>query len=247
MLFTSDLNPVDYDFSRLSHAWHLLMFIKQGGRNNSFHRHWCIRQKSLLLKELVAGTGKFSGISPVAVYHSPRGGVPVGTEPQAQLNEIEIMRVFNLYAPSVVGGLALVAALMASSTYTVDAAALTAPVKSVYGDYLKIQVSLANDSLAGVTQNAEAIAKAVRTDAKTLPTAVATEADALARVSDLRSARAAFKPLSDSLIRYLADHKVKGGYVQVYCPMARASWLQADKNVNNPYLGKEMPTCGEIK
>lgn len=128
-----------------------------------------------------------------------------------------------------------------------DSPALSAPVKSVYSDYLKIQASLANDSLTGVAENAEAIKKAVQTDADSLPTSIATQAETLAKASDLRSARAAFKPLSDSLIQYLADHKATDNYVQVYCPMARASWLQADRKVNNPYFGQAMATCGEIK
>ena len=143
--------------------------------------------------------------------------------------------------------LAAVIGLLASAGARADNPALTAPVKSVYGHYLKIQASLAKDSMTGVAANADAIAKAVQTDAKALPSAVATEAETLAQASDLKSARAAFKPLSNSLIQYLADHKAKDAYVQVYCPMARASWLQADKNVDNPYLGQEMPTCGEIK
>ena len=128
-----------------------------------------------------------------------------------------------------------------------DPAALPGPVKSVYSDYLKIQAQLANDSLTGVAEYATAIENAVEGDAKALPTAVASEAEALAKASDLRSARAAFKPLSDSLIEYLADHKSKEAYVQVYCPMARAYWLQSDRNVHNPYFGQAMATCGEIK
>jgi hypothetical protein len=32
------------------------------------------------------------------------------------------------------------------------------------------------------------------------------------------------------------------------CPMAKADWLQTDpKQVSNPYMGKKMPTCGEMK
>ncbi|HEV2436143.1 MAG TPA: DUF3347 domain-containing protein [Verrucomicrobiae bacterium] len=143
--------------------------------------------------------------------------------------------------------LAAVMGLLGSAGARADNPALTAPVKSVYGHYLKIQASLAKDSMTGVAANADAIAKAVQTDAKALPSAVATEAETVAQASDLKSARAAFKPLSNSLIQYLADHKARDAYVQVYCPMARASWLQADKNVDNPYLGQEMPTCGEIK
>ncbi|MDE3067539.1 MAG: DUF3347 domain-containing protein [Verrucomicrobiota bacterium] len=128
-----------------------------------------------------------------------------------------------------------------------DNPVLAGPVQSVYNNYLKIQTALADDSLTGVAENAGAIAKAVRTDAKTMPAVVATEAESLAKTRNLKSARAAFKPLSASLIQYLADHNARGAYVEVYCPMARAGWLQAGKDVNNPYLGKEMAKCGEIK
>ena len=128
-----------------------------------------------------------------------------------------------------------------------DNPALTAPVKSVYAHYLKIQADLANDSLTGVAENANAITKAVQGDAKILPVEVGTKAEALAKAKDLSAARDAFKSLSDALIKYLADNKVKSAYVEVYCPMARASWLQADKNVNNPYFGTAMSGCGVIK
>ena len=129
-----------------------------------------------------------------------------------------------------------------------DSPALMQPVKSVYEHYLRIQTDLANDSLKGVPEEAAAITKAVQGDSmKMLPEKVATEAETLSKASDLKVARTAFKPLSDSLIKYLADHQAKDAYVEVYCSMARASWLQADKNVNNPYFGRAMATCGEIK
>ena len=129
-----------------------------------------------------------------------------------------------------------------------DNPALMEPVKSVFDHYLKIQTALATDSLAGVAENADAITKAVEGDSmKMLPATVATEAATLGKAKDLKTARTLFQPLSDALIKYLADHKAKSAYVQVYCPMAKANWLQADKNVANPYLGKEMPTCGEIQ
>jgi Protein of unknown function (DUF3347) len=144
---------------------------------------------------------------------------------------------------------AAVVLLSVTAGRAADNPALTAPVKSVYGSYLKIQVELAKDSIKSVAAEAEAIAKAVDGDsAKMLPAEVANEARTLALAKDLKAARAAFKPLSNSLIKYLADHHVpKGTYVEVFCPMANASWLQADKSVKNPYLGKEMLTCGEIK
>ena len=124
---------------------------------------------------------------------------------------------------------------------------LPAPIKAVYGHYLEIQSSLAKDSMTGISKNAAAITKAVKSDASALPAAVGIQAERLAKAQDLKTARAAFKPLSDSLIRYLTVHHVKDAYVEVYCPMAKASWLQVGKTVSNPYMGKAMPDCGEIR
>ena len=157
------------------------------------------------------------------------------------------MQAINMKTTGVL--LAAIAGLFLSTgTSMAGNMALMEPVKSVFDRYLKIQTDLANDSLKGVPDEANAIAKAVRSDSMgMLPNTVATEAETLAKASDLKSARTAFKALSNSLIKYLDEHHVKNAYVEIYCPMARASWLQVDRNVNNPYLGKEMPTCGEIK
>jgi Protein of unknown function (DUF3347) len=127
--------------------------------------------------------------------------------------------------------------------------ALMEPVKSVYDNYLKIQTALAKDSLEGVPENANAIAKAIKGDEmKMLSPDIAQQAETLANATDLKAARNAFKPLSDSLIKYLADHKVESGaYNEVYCPMAEGSWLQSGKKISNPYIGKSMSGCGEIK
>jgi Skp family chaperone for outer membrane proteins len=122
---------------------------------------------------------------------------------------------------------AAVGLLASVSVRAADNPALTAPVKSVYGHYLKIQADLANDSLTGVAENASAITKAVQGDAKILPAEVGTQAEALAKAKDLSTARDVFKSLSDALIKYLADNKVKGAYVEVYCPMARATGGEA--------------------
>lgn len=145
--------------------------------------------------------------------------------------------------------LAAVGLLLPPALRAGDNAARMEPVKSVYDHYLKIQDSLASDSLNGVAGNANAIAKAVEGDSmKMLPEAVATQAEVLAKASDLNSARSAFKPLSNSLIKYLGDHNVPAGTYRVaYCPMARASWLQSDTSIRNPYFGRGMLTCGVFK
>jgi hypothetical protein len=123
------------------------------------------------------------------------------------------------------------------------------PVQSVYDGYFKAQGALAQDSLEGVSATASAMAKAIQGDSmKMLPPKVARQAEALAKAKTLAAARDALKPLSDSLIQYWKDQKPPAtAYYVAYCPMAKASWLQTDKTIMNPYMGKAMIHCGEIK
>lgn len=123
------------------------------------------------------------------------------------------------------------------------------PVQSVFDNYIKVQGALVHDSLGGVAGASSAMAKAIQGDAKrTLSLAVAQQSAALAKAKDLEAARAAFKPLSESLIQFAEGQKAAAGtYHVAYCPMAKASWLQTGKTVMNPYMGKAMPHCGQLK
>ena len=152
----------------------------------------------------------------------------------------------RLFVTLVVAALPL-AAISAEDKKADDA--LMEPVKSVLDHYLKIQGELAKDSIKGVDEHAAAIAKAVKgDDIKMLSPDVAKQADTLAQAKDLKAARAAFKPLSASLVKYLADNKAGvGTYHEAYCPMVKASWLQTGKAIKNPYMGKQMLSCGELK
>lgn len=115
------------------------------------------------------------------------------------------------------------------------------PIPAVLDNYFKIQAALASDSLTGVPEAAQASAKLVTGN-------VAAQAEVLAKAKDLAAARDSFKLWSTSLIASLEKQPAQTGpYYEFYCPMAKASWLQKDKTVKNPYLGTEMPTCGELK
>jgi len=122
------------------------------------------------------------------------------------------------------------------------------PVQSVFDNYIKAQAALVQDSLAAVTDAGSAMTKTLPGAAsKSLPPAVASQAESLAKAKDLDSARAAFKQLSDSLIEFAKAHNATGTYHVAYCPMAKASWLQTGATVMNPYFGKSMPHCGQLK
>lgn len=116
--------------------------------------------------------------------------------------------------------------------------------ETVLVHYLKVQSALARDSMKNVSASVQAIAAAVRADETTsLPTAIADQADALAEAKNLANARKAFKSLSESIIAYFkANGSPQGTYFEVYCPIAKASWLQTGETVKNPYLGPRSAT-----
>jgi hypothetical protein len=56
--------------------------------------------------------------------------------------------------------------------------------------------------------------------------------------------RAAFEKLSDKARQLVTG---QSGYYVVNCPMLKKDWVQTSEKIANPYGGKEMATCGEIK
>lgn len=73
---------------------------------------------------------------------------------------------------------------------------------------------------------------------------IAGSAAAVAKADGIAGARTLFKALSTATIT-LAQHAK--GYFILTCPMAQAEWVQSTREVANPYLGKEMLACGEVK
>jgi len=121
-------------------------------------------------------------------------------------------------------------------------------LNKVLEQYVKIQAALAADSLEGIPEAAAAIAAASKENVGALPEATVSQAEAVAKATDIKAARTAFKPLSTTLIAAANAQKSKiGRYFEAFCPMADAAWIQADKKVANPYYGTSMLTCGEIR
>ena len=128
-------------------------------------------------------------------------------------------------------------------------AALDKPAQAVFTPYFKAQAALAKDSAGDVRAAALEMLKAVQGDSKpAFSPELAAQVEAFAQAKDLAAARTAFKPVSESLIKYLNDnHIAQTAFHQAYCPMAKARWLQTDSTIANPYFGKEMLRCGRFE
>ena len=108
--------------------------------------------------------------------------------------------------------------------------------------YHQVHDALAKDDLAAAKTSATDLTeKATAAKCPSTPK----HAAELAKSDSLEKAREHFKAISEDCIKMMKG--VDGQYVFT-CPMAKADWLQTDsKQVSNPYMGKKMPTCGEIK
>jgi hypothetical protein len=95
--------------------------------------------------------------------------------------------------------------------------------------YEKVRSSLADDDLGGAKAAAGNLGDA---------------GAALAKSSSLKEARIAFEKLSDKAKQLVAGQP---GYYVANCPMLKKDWVQTNEKIGNPYYGKEMATCGEIK
>ena len=137
----------------------------------------------------------------------------------------------------------LVCAVMAAAA-SVRAADVPAPLLDAY---LKIGTTLAADKTDGVP----AAAKAIAAEAKKLGAsgaATLAAAGKMAAAADLKTARAAFGPLSDAVIALAGNGPTaSGGARRAYCPMVKKYWLQKGDKIENPYYGSEMLRCGEFK
>lgn len=112
--------------------------------------------------------------------------------------------------------------------------------------YIAIQETLANDSISGISEQAE------RLGGKLSDVEAVAAARGLSEADDIEIARRHFETVSLHLIADIKEHGSSGAtFYEAYCPMAfgnrGAAWLQADEIVNNPYFGSQMLRCGEIR
>jgi Cu(I)/Ag(I) efflux system membrane fusion protein len=139
-----------------------------------------------------------------------------------------------------------------------------APVlNSMLGAYDKIRESLAKDQFKGVAVQAVAIRGAIRQLISLSPQLLMKEEDyrnALTKLRrtaesfdarNLEDARAQFGFFSADLIAFLKLHPplIDHPLYTITCPMWKESpgqWIQRTPQVKNPYLGTQMPECGQV-
>jgi Cu(I)/Ag(I) efflux system membrane fusion protein len=81
---------------------------------------------------------------------------------------------------------------------------------------------------------------------------ISSEAKALVAEPNLEAKRKSFQMISDNMFDLVRTvHFDKEVVYHQFCPMAfndaGAYWLSQSADIKNPYFGKKMLTCGEVK
>jgi len=108
--------------------------------------------------------------------------------------------------------------------------------------YEKVRAALVVDDLSAAKKAALTLAASAKMEsASEIQDAIQKLADS----SSLKEARAAFQTLSLGVEKWVKGQK---GYFIVTCPMIQNSvWIQTTDKIGNPYAGKAMQECGEIR
>lgn len=129
-----------------------------------------------------------------------------------------------------------------------------AKLQAAFAAYEEIRNLLAADTLNGVDPHARALSATLNeasedadgSAARALAGA-AEAAEGLANEDDLATARRVFGSLSKYLVALAAaDPRLQEGRFVFECPMAEGfnKWIQTTPELENPYMGKQMLTCG---
>lgn len=130
----------------------------------------------------------------------------------------------------------LIAAVAMSLSIPVFAADQAKP--KALDSYIEIQEALAKDSLDKAKKLGSSLARESNSES------VKKSAQGIAAAKSIEAARESFKLLSATFSEQVQKEKPQG-YEVIECPMAKAKWVQKRGEIQNPYYGKEMLSCGE--
>ena len=130
-------------------------------------------------------------------------------------------------------------------------ATLRTRLKEALTHYESIRSALAQDRMEGIPEAARSMIPLLEEEPETeLETLLEAAKRALAKLAaseNLDQARLAFAEVSQPIIALVTQSaELSGTRYRFECPMVEGfnEWIQASPEIDNPYMGKRMPKCG---
>ena len=111
-----------------------------------------------------------------------------------------------------------------------------------------IQKSLADDRIDSVERHTDIISKWVHENRPLgIDHEVMSKSLKQLKTSEIKTVREGFMTFNLEIAKHLKMRPISfDGYLKVFCPMAKAEWIQKSGKIANPYYGKSMLRCGTI-
>lgn len=120
---------------------------------------------------------------------------------------------------------------------------------TVYEKYNKIKTALVNSDPEQAKMTAVELLKSSGPELES--TGLRESLSVMANTTDIEEQRKSFSAFTEVVKRMLMGKISSGTIYYDYCPMAfngeGAYWLSNDENIQNPYYGDEMLTCGTVE
>lgn len=160
-------------------------------------------------------------------------------------------------------GTASGAEMVKKHTSTNSVAPISGPLAAVYAAYFALKDALVTSDGKAAAAQAATLADAMNTVAMSqlseaehlvwmkYSPALKTDAEKIKGTADTGRQRAAFASLSQNMYEVMKVVQPDTPVYLDHCPMYNdgkgADWLSLDKSIRNPYYGKLMLTCGNVK
>jgi hypothetical protein len=152
-------------------------------------------------------------------------------------------KIFNLIA---------ILVTVFTTTVTAQDSAFNNKAGALLVHYYNLKNALVAGDAGSAASNADLFIRAANTiDYKLIPegniNALLNDATRISVTKDLKKQRLYFANFSANMIAIAKSVKLTAAPLyEAYCPMKKASWLSAEKEIRNPYYGSAMLTCGKI-
>ena len=120
-------------------------------------------------------------------------------------------------------------------------------MNEVYQHYIHLKTALVNDNAKEADEGAKMLEKALINAGISY-----SSVPDMVKAIDVKAKRQQLDKLSIQLALIFKKYKLESGIVyKQFCPMANdgngGSWLASESQINNPYYGASMLTCGSVE
>lgn len=138
--------------------------------------------------------------------------------------------------------------LFATMTLMIAYSAFAQDSNNILNHYLKVKNALVESDGKQASVAAHSLQSSIKEDAVlSKDTDLVNAIDKFVKAKNLEQQRSQFNALSTTLWKDIKDDQnISRSVYYQYCPMKKAYWLSKEKEIENPYYGAAMLSCGKV-